>query len=327
MSTLKKSALIIVGCAIVFIAIGFIATNQVIKQKQTTKQINIYKNLITIIDTFHTEIKTLSPSVTGKTQLQEELRKMKIFAQGSREKIRHLAVEGNSAGSLPLIEMIEKTDKYISEFEQLANLSTTSETLKARSETMLLALKEFKSNTETFGSPDKGDTTETIDRATKLSRKFDSSRKSVGLSSGSIKSPSERVIVVGNYWSNPEYSDYRQQIFQIVAEYSSGRTNLTRVLSHYDKQMFSDIDRAQWNIELNKRRVLLSRINSLSSQIPPYSIYKEHHSLLKQMLENAIGAMENFANNENSSNRIYLSQISSRNSAIMNRLKRFYGIR
>ena len=112
-----------------------------------------------------------------------------------------------------------------------------------------------------------------------------------------------------------------------MAEYSNGRKNLSRVLSHYDQGILNSNDRNQWNIELNKRRELLNRINSLSGQIPPYSIYKEHHSLLQQMLSNAIDAMENFANNENSSNRSYISSVSSKNSAIMNRLKRFYGVR
>ena len=324
---MKNSPKKIIGGVIILIAIGFIITNLTIKQNQKEKQIYIYKNLITQIDSFHTEIKTLSPSVSEKDQLQEELRKMKTYAQGTKDKVKYLSMEASNANSLALNESIEKTNKYLSGFEQLANLSITQDALKAKSDSMLKTLENFRLTAQVYGSPDEGDTTEAIDRAFKLSNSFDKARKSIRLAGDTPKINNDRVIVVGNYWTNPEYSDYRQQIFQIVAEYSNGRKSLSRVLLHYDKGILNDNDRSQWSTELNKRRDLLNRINSLSDQIPPYSIYKEHHNLLQQMLSYAIEAMENFANNENSSNRRYLSYISSKNTTIMNRLKRFYGIR
>ncbi|KKP88342.1 MAG: hypothetical protein UR93_C0016G0007 [Berkelbacteria bacterium GW2011_GWA2_35_9] len=324
---MKKRALFITGSVIILVAVGFFSTNLVIKQNQKEKQIYIYKNLITLIDSFHTEIKTLSPSVNGKDQLQEELRKMKTYAQGTKDRVKYLSMEASNVNSLALNESIEKTDKYLSGFEQLANLSITRDALSAKSDSMLKMLEHFRLTAQVYGSPDEGDTTEAIDRAFKLSTNFDKARKSIHLAENSPKISNDRVIVVGNYWTNPEYSDYRQQIFQIVAEYSNGRKNLSRVLSHYDKGILNDNDRSQWSTELNKRRNLLNRINSLSDQIPPYSIYKDHHNLLQQMLSNAVEAMENFANNENSSTRRYLSFVSSKNTAIMNRLKRFYGIR
>ena len=316
----KRIGLVIVIALAAAVVIGgvFVYRNT-LKSHQVAGRAQIHSVLVEHLDDFHRNIRTLSASATG-SEAQEELRKMKEYAGFARDKIHSLDVKTSSLNGfevVPLREAIAKVDKYLAGYEDLANLSISQESLKAKAEAALESLEEFRRASNLFGSPDKGDIAEAISRGTKLAK---------NLSKGpQLKRPT--VIVASPYWSNPVYAGYHEAIQGIVASYSAGRKTLSRVLTHYDAGVFSDRDITDWQRELNRRRELLRQLDNIAGMMPPGSIYERHHTLLRSMLESAIEAMERFANSQNVATRKYLSAVSRSNTAIMNQLKRFYGIR
>lgn len=308
--------------------VSYFITQALTRQKAAEQQAKVYSDLVGLIDGFHGKVRTLKASDLSRGRYEDELHNLKIAAENSAERLKYLAhaTKGiTNANTLLLDEAIEKADKYLLSFSKIANLETESETIKARSNDMLVCLERFRSNANLYGSPSSGDTTEAIGRVAALVRNYD---KSCRTSKKAEKiNLEEGGAGPDPIWSSPQYVDYHSQIASIVAAYAFGRRRLAAVLRDYDSGRFSDSDRSAWNEERENRNQLLTRINSLQGSMPPGTIYAEHHRLLQQMLVDAINAMTTFGNSTTQQNRQALSAVSQRNNAIMNRLKRFYGIR
>lgn len=296
-------------------------------QQEMKRQVLIYADLARLLDEFHEKMRDLTISSPNKDLLTEQASKAHRIAEDTSEKItelkaRALIVKGNT---LALQNAVEKSAKYVRSYPDYIHRSISKERLIERAEVMLEHLDACRTLLNQAGSIDKSDTGTAIDRLTLLVENLKKANK--GLTSG-LTSAGKTVIVISSpYWTNPTYSDYQENIRQIVASYSSGRSVLARVLFHYDRGIISGQDRSDWAIELGRRRSLLGQLNNLKGEIPSGSIYREHHQLLQSMLIAAVGGMEQFASHESSSSRYDLSAISRHNSTIMNRLKAFYGIR
>ncbi len=294
----------------------------------------VFTDLINTIEDFHGQLRTLTPSATGKANLQEEMRKLKEMAQTCQKKIDRLAQSSytlTDENGQQLIEVIKKVDKYIEGFSSIANLSITVEALRAKADEMLKRTDEFRVASGLSGSPDSGDTTEIIDRIDKLVENFESARQAPTTSMiassgshGSGSSSSNSSGGGGRYWSDPAYHPYRNAIRSAVGRYSDDRSTLAEVLRRYDNGNFNSNDLNRWNQQLNLRYGLISELQGMA--LPPGSIYQQHHNELINMLSSACASMEAFSNNPNSSTRANISNISTENTRVMNRLKSFYGI-
>lgn len=320
---MKKSVVNLVVAIIVisiFSLVGVFCYVNYNYKKQIEAQVLIYADLAKIINEFHEKINDLTVSSTNKDVLTNQASKICRIAEDESKKVidlkyRILTMKGNT---IALLDAAEKSQKYISSFPDYIHGSVAKDHLIDRAGVMLDYLEACRAFLNQPGTVDEADTGAAIDRVVLLIDNLKKANKVTTI---------KRVYSPSAYWSNPSYAYYQEQIRQIVASYSAGRRLLSEVLSHYDRGVITNRDWSRWVAELERRKGLLRQLDNIEPSIPPGSIYREHHQLLRSMLIEAIGAMEQFATNENASSRRYLSIISSKNTNIMNRLKAFYGLR
>uniref|UniRef100_A0A7V3JAS8 Uncharacterized protein n=1 Tax=candidate division CPR3 bacterium TaxID=2268181 RepID=A0A7V3JAS8_UNCC3 len=317
---------VIAVAIVVILAVGagcwFYITNK--HQREIEAQGLIYDDLVKEIDNLHKDFGNLLISSSSKDILTREASKVCQIAEDTRDEITKLKSRVQVIGAtLALQDAVEKSDKYIGGFPDFIHGRLTKDRLVERAEVMLECLDNSRISLNKISSIDKSDTGAAIDRVVLLVNNLKRANKP-----SAAQLTEQPVYVVSSpYWANPLYAGYRENIRDIVASYSAGRRILSRVLANYDRGRLTDQDRADWLNELNRRRVLISELDAIERNIPPGSIYQEHHRLLTNMLKDATEAMERFAAYESPSSRRYLSAISNRNTALMNRLKNFYGIR
>jgi len=144
MQMMSKGVVSVIATFLLIAVLGGAWYHQNQKKAEDAKALenlkDVYGAMLETLDEFHRDLKGVSASAAGKSGQMEELRKMKNYAAQARDRLSKLSAQAHETqtAKTPLLEQgIEKTDKYLSSFEDLSNLSVTKETLTARSETML----------------------------------------------------------------------------------------------------------------------------------------------------------------------------------------------
>lgn len=323
----SRNSVIAVIVLVIAIAFGaYFVTKSNLANKERAQLSAAFSEMIGIVEDFHAQIKTnLSPSVAGKPALQKELSRMKDFSEQSCKKLGKLEAKifaVNSKEANATKETIEKSEKYIASYAEWATLRVNKEDLRAAADSMLRSIDLVKDKLNVYGSPDEGDVSKAINNADKLVSNF----QKAGNASSSIKGR-PGTVPVNDYWANVAYSSYYRSMKSILADYDKGRKVLNTVIDHYDRGVLTSFDQKNWCSELERRKDLRHRLSDIRLDIPPGSIYETHHRYVDEMLLGAIVAMEEFADSENSYTRRKLHDLSVENTAIMKKIKPFYGLR
>lgn len=262
------------------------------------------------------------PEGKGKEAIQQSLTQVvKLVAEynselgGCLEKAKKVDVRGDEV----VCKMIERSQTYILQCGNYAQKRDKS-SLSQKAQTMIEGQKAADKILGTMDATDLGKTTDVTTKITGLL---------TALKKASVPPPPPtRIVYVRGDWSNPSYSDYQQEIANIVDEYNKGRKNLQLVFTHYKSGVYSPTDQRELNWAIDQRKQLLARLEVIKRDIPPGSIYDEHQSMLESMLSSAIVILTRFSNNPSGGNYQQVSAMSDSNTEAMNkRLKPFYGLR
>lgn len=339
---MKKSTLYIIATAMValLVVIGVYVT-RTHQLKQRTALVSLYGEIRRTLGDFHADVMALTPSAGEAAGLENEMHRLKGAATRRLEQMKEVQGKVTKLPSTPvndcLVEATEKSAKYLEGCASWANLETDGATMRARSGVMNDTLEAFRAKAGLTGSTDKGDTAGEISRIGSIASKLETAHQqaevaataaAAAAASAAAKKASEANDADSEeeYWRNNEFTGYRRQTRSIVQRYADGRRILGAVLEHFDSGVYSDGDRANLVNQYSLRQGLLQEIDRLSGTLPPGSVYGIHHAELRQMLTDACDAMGQFANCPNGTTRSNLSAVSSRNGALLNRLKRFYGV-
>lgn len=323
---MKKNYRTDVVVAIVVLLLAFFVCRYYLANKDRTENKEVFLAAILSVEKFHNDLKDIRLGLKSKDAQEIELGMMKRKSDDAKEALQDLKVKSYSRqGQLAnaVNEVIEKSERYIVGFSDYASQKISKEALIDKGEDMIASISTAKILLGVPGSPGSGDVTDAIDRSTKLVGMYQKTTTAVLAKAD----PGLAITEGSDYWADSEYSDYRNRIIGIIADYNQGRKMLGRVMNNYDQGMLTNQDRASWSDELNRRRSLLRELDDVWYSIPKGTVYASHHRLVSQMLRNAISAMENFQNCENSYSRDKLHRISDENNAIMAKLRAFYGIR
>ncbi|TSC92464.1 MAG: hypothetical protein CEN91_438 [Candidatus Berkelbacteria bacterium Licking1014_85] len=332
---------IIVFSGTLFVIVG-ITVLTVIYISQTCKQTRrnelvVWNNCVAELEAFNNEL--ISVKVENATAKEIDSQRNSIKEKALAHSANMMNVMkgtislGDTDNSRILKDVISKTQEYFSAFVKLVGQNYQIKDVEVKRDSLIELMKRFSAKQPYYLTAfDKSNLVDgeakVFALAKKVAKMQAENRKPKSLFANSSNQP--QIVFVGNagqYWSNPNYRDYYTEMREIVANYVSGRRNLSVVLSHYDSGRISENDRAAWQNELNRRRNLLTQIQSLEAQCPQGSIYRDHQQELKDMIGSAIDGMETFANNECSTTRRNFSLISQRNTIRLKRIKAFYGVR
>lgn len=315
---------IVIAAFIVFLCIsGFAAyINTAGKIRQ---QSQIANRLVEVINDFHDDIAQIPASSTDKEALSEKLQTVKTVCEQSRKKVSNLSSQAIALGpsAYQLQNALAKSENYFIRYGELAAQKIDAKVATASAEEMISNLGSIKDTARIVDCPDSSDTTDALNVCCKLVSNFQKASHPIAVSGSGRAAPDSN----NRYWSNPSYGNYHNAIRDVVAEYNRGRAILNRVLDHYDRGILTTSDRTNWGNELVRRRYLIERLQRIYGNIPPGSIYEEHHYKLRQMLVDAVEVMEDFQEHESSYNRSRITSVSRRNSSILSTIKHFYGIR
>lgn len=313
----------VIGWGVVFVVVcvgAFLLSVQRTNRQKTEQQAAITQALVAIVNDFHTEIGEILP--TGdRAQSMEKLNTVKAKAATAREGLNDLKARAYVLGDEAwlLHDALKRSDNYLKRFEGLVEKSASAKNMTDAAEEMTQCLSRLSTTVHAADCPGKSDTGTAIERCQKIAANY---------FAPIVTKPTQMIEASSRYWSNPSYTGYHQAIRSIVAEYVAGRRVLSTVLTHYDRGTLTYDDRRSWSREIERRQLLLERLDSIYRTIPPGSVYDDHHGVLRGMLQDALAAMEAFAQNESYNTRRQLSRVSEINTRIMNtRLKPFYGIR
>lgn len=323
-----KNKVSVVGIAVIVIAVFACVSYFFFMGKGPSQEtISTMNEVISLVDDFQKSVIKIDYKNKTKEEIDGKLKELKEIAQDSLQGLDRLDGKIQDSGdvyALPVKESIMKSRKYIENFVTLVEKGNI---IKADHISMgNVMCNQISSATlalRIVGSPDQGDVSQTLSTAYGMVEAAEKRNKIA-----SIKNAVHIQPVSNSYWSNPDYRPYYDEIRSIIADYSDGRKILNRVITDYDRGMLSQRDVEDWSKELQRRRALIERLDSVRLQIPSDTIYKEHHTVLYNMISDAISVMEDFGNCQNSGTRGALGRLSKRNSEIMDRtLKPFYGIR
>jgi|GEM_PF-1533587 len=314
-------------CCLIIGAVRFVQ-KRAAEEQELAAEIQLFNQLNSVVGDFHTDVKSLTAS--GSHELLElQATTLKNKAEASRDKISNLrdSVQKLSGERVPkLMELVDRSKDYVDAFYAFSVTSVTADVLSAKARDMIKASEVFRTAANAVGSPTEGNTTEAIGRVVKLQKNLVIARKPVPKPTAS-PSGSTVVVVRGNSaWNDDQNAGYRASIRSIVDRYSQGRKVLSGVLTRYDNGAMTQSDQYNWSAQIALRERLLDELDALSPVRPSGDI-SEHQVMLRAMIAEAVEAMSLFGDCSSADNRRHLSVVSSRNTQVMNRLKRFYGIK
>lgn len=229
MKKFQSIALVIVALAVVAAGSAWFIRTKTVNQDKA-EMASILTSLGNEIQDFHSNVAKISPSLVGKTALQNGVTQMKLEAESSIEKLTEVqrqADKSDSIYSISVRDAVERGIKYVTACQKMCNLKITVNTLDTASKEFFDSFDKAKADLIVTGSPTRSDSSSATDNIYKLATNFAAASKPkpapVVQSSGSyypgwVNTASDRRVYSG-------IADIAQQI-QESRRFLGGRSGI-----------------------------------------------------------------------------------------------------